>query len=237
MLDVTLRSDRLVKDLLEFLDAKVGRDRYVVAISADHGVCPLPEVARSQGKDAGRVDPKVLRTRANQFLNETFIAGETPADWIEAFVYPWIYLNRGLIKERKLESSKVEEALAAWVAKQPGLQTAYTRTRLMQGPFKDDPIGERVRRSFRPECCGEVTIVVKPYYQVTSLKEGTGHGTPYAYDTHVPLLIYGGNIAAKVCKDAVTPQAGVVILAQALGIKPPSGAEPALPDGVVKVTR
>jgi hypothetical protein len=234
VLDVTLRSDRLIKDLLHYLDAQVGRDRYVLALSADHGICPLPEVAQSRGKKAGRIDQASLKTRANKFLNETFNDGEDPANWIEAAVYPWFYLNRGVLKDRKLESRKVEEALAGWLAKQPGIQTAYTRTRLVQGPIKDDPVGERVRQSFHPDRCGEVTVVTKPYYLMTSLPMGTTHGTPHAYDTHVPLLVYGGGIAAKVHKEAVTPQAAAVILAHALGIKPPRGAEAPLPKGVMK---
>src|SRR5262249_48603372 len=63
VLDVTLHSDRIVRDLLAFLDDKVGRDRYTVALTADHGVCPLPEVSRHQGRDAGRIDPKLLDKR------------------------------------------------------------------------------------------------------------------------------------------------------------------------------
>jgi hypothetical protein len=170
-------------------------------------------------------------------LNETFNKGEDPVNWIEAAVYPWIYLNRGVVKARKLPSRKVEEALAGWLARQPGIQTAYTRTRLLQGPMKDDPIGERVRRSFHPDRCGEVSVVLKPYFLMTSLTTGTTHGTPHAYDTHVPLLVYGSGIAAKVRKEPVTPQAAAVILAHALGIKPPSAAEAPLPEGVVKVSR
>src|SRR5262249_47669925 len=41
VLDVTLRSDLIVKELLDHLDAQVGPGRYVLALTADHGVCPL----------------------------------------------------------------------------------------------------------------------------------------------------------------------------------------------------
>src|SRR5262249_54200850 len=120
------------------------------------------------------------------------------------------------------------------LARQRGVQAAYPRSRLVRGAFKDDPVGERVRQSFHPGPCGEVTVVPKPYYLITEKLTGTLHGTPHAYDTHVPLLVYGAGWAARVRKDAVTPQAAVVILAHALGIKPPSGAKAALPEGVMK---
>src|SRR5207245_7218327 len=72
VLDVTLRSDQVVQRLLDHLDAKVGKGRYVLALTADHGICPLPEVARAQGKDAGRVPVDVLGSRRDALLNQPF---------------------------------------------------------------------------------------------------------------------------------------------------------------------
>jgi hypothetical protein len=237
VLDVTLRTDRLVKELLEYLDARVGQDRYVIAVSADHGVCPLPELVRARGGDAGRVEPISLLLKANRFLNAEFNPKGEPAPFIESAVYPWVYLNTGALKDLKLDRAKVEEALARWLAQQPGIKAAYSRARLLQGPFKDDPIGERVRRSFYPGRSGDVTVVLKPHYLMTPLLTGTTHGTPHPYDTHVPLLVYGAGVRAGVRKDAVTPQAAAVILAHALGIKPPARADVALPEGVLKTGR
>jgi hypothetical protein len=231
--DITLRSDRLMKVLLDFLDDRVGRDRYVLAVTADHGVCPLPEVAQAKGKKAGRISSRVLNARANQYLNERFNAGRATVNFIEAAVYPWVYLNRPVIRRLHLDDNKVEAALAQWLAEQPGIQAAYPHARLNQGPIKDDAIGERVRRSYHPGRSGDVTVVLKPYYLLTTLLTGTNHGTPHAYDTHVPLLVHGGGINAKVRTDAVTPQAAGVILAAALGIKPPADAEAPLPEGVL----
>src|SRR5262249_13524686 len=142
--------------------------------------------------------------------------------------------NRSLIKERKLDPGKVEQALAQWFARQRGIQAAYARTRLLKGPFKNDPIGEKVRISFFPDRSGDVAVVGKPYYLVSSYIAGTTHVSPHAYDTHVPLLIYGSGVSARVRQDAVTPQAAVVILARALGIRPPRGAEAELPAGIFK---
>src|SRR5262249_51855069 len=101
VLDVTLRSDRLVKEILYHLDAKARKGRYVVALSADHGVCPLPEVTRAQGKDAGRAPGGEVK--AEEFLTTTFGKGEGKARWIEATSGLWIYLNRELIRERGLK--------------------------------------------------------------------------------------------------------------------------------------
>ena len=55
-----MTNDQIVKRLLDHLDATVGKDRYILALTADHGICPLPEVSRAQGKDAGRVPAETL---------------------------------------------------------------------------------------------------------------------------------------------------------------------------------
>src|SRR5207249_4347692 len=102
VLDVTLRSDQVVKRLLDHLDAKVGKGRYVVALTADHGVCPLPEVARAQGKDAGRIPADLLGSRAEAFLNKTFAQTEGKARWLVAKTSSAAYLNRALLEQRGL---------------------------------------------------------------------------------------------------------------------------------------
>jgi hypothetical protein len=231
VLDVTLRSDRIVAELLQHLDHTVGHDRYMLVLSADHGVCPLPEVARSQGKAAGRISALMLTGDVERFLARTF--GGEKARWLEATSYPWIYLNRKLLRERQLEASRVEEALAGWLRKQPGIEAAYTRTQLMRGLPGDDPIGQAVWRSFHPDRCGDVAVVLKPYYLPSApLATGTTHGTPHSYDTHVPLLVYGRGVQPGVHRKPVTPQASAAILAQALGIPPPAAAEAPVPEGL-----
>jgi hypothetical protein len=230
VLDVTLRTDLVVRDLLAYLDAKVGEGRYVLALTADHGVCPLPEVARAQGKDAGRIPPSLLKTRANAFLTATF-GGSARTRWVEEAADPWVYLNEEVARAHGLETAKVAEALAAWLKRQPGIQAAYTRAQLLHG-LPPEAVGQSVRRSFYPDRCGDVAVVVKPYYIVWPDQTGTTHGTPHPYDTHVPLLVYGPGVKKGVRRDRVTPQAAAVVLARALGIAPPEKAEVGVPEGL-----
>jgi hypothetical protein len=235
--DVTLRSDLIVKDLLAHLDAKIGKGRYIVAVTADHGVCPLPEVTRSQGKEAARVSPNLLITGAEDFLDRKFGARAGKVRWLEATTEPWLYLNRQLIAQRALKEADVEAALAGWLKGQEGIQAAYTRAQLTAGVPADDTIGKMVQRSFQPDRCGDLYVLLKPYHLLSSpLGTGTTHGTPYAYDTHVPLLVYGPGVRAGARQDAVTPQAAAVILARVLGIKPPTGAEATVPEGLFEAT-
>lgn len=235
--DVTLHSDRLVKELLDHLDKRVGRDRYVVAISADHGICPIPEVASSQGKKAGRVSPQLVTTDALAFLNQRFAAGKAALPWIEEVANGEIYLNRRLLRLLRLDAAVIEAGLGEWLSGQPGVQAAFTRTEMLRGANKN-PLAEMVRLSFDSERSGDVTVVLQPYHLLSPpisprlAAYRTTHGSPHPYDTHVPLLVYGAGIRPVVHEERVSPQAVVPILARALGIPPPKGCEAPLPDGV-----
>jgi hypothetical protein len=230
VMDVTLRADRILKGLLDHLDAKVGKGRYVLVMTADHGVCPIPEVSRSKGKDAARIPLTLVARQAEAFLEKTFVKeGEGEVHCVEAAYEDSIYFNRAWMRASGLEPAKVEAALASWFKEQPYVQTAYTRTELLKGPPRDDAVARMVRKSYYPDRSGDVMVVVKPYYLITSFLTGTMHGTPHTYDTHVPFLVYGPGVQAGVRRDAVTPQASAAILARGLGIKPPAECEAPVP--------
>ena len=235
VMDVTLRSDRIVADLLSYLDAKVGQGQYTVALSADHGIGPLPEVSRQQGKPAARIDTTVLSKDAEELLEQTFgKANEEKTRWIMDATYPWIYLNREVIQEHGLDEAEVEDALVRWLKQQPGFLTAYSRTQLLRGLDEHDALGAQVRRSFYPDRSGDVEAVLKPFYLCTSLLTGTHHGTPHAYDTHVALFVFSPGIQPGTHPEAVTPQAIAAILSRVLDLAPPQGAEAPVPEGLFK---
>ena len=231
VLDVTLRADLVVKGLLDELDAKVGKGRYVMVLSADHGVCPLPEVSLKQGREARRVIPSLLQQGAEDFLQKTFgKENDHGGPAVEKMVDQYVYLSRSWMKGRELDPSRVEAALAGWLTEQSGVQAAYTRTQLTKEIPADDATGRMVKRSFYPDRGGDVVIVVKPYCLLNSRLLGTFHGSPQPYDTSVPLVVYGPGVRPGVRDDAVIPQAVASILAHALGVAPPEGAEAGVPE-------
>ena len=233
VLDVTLRSDKLLADFLAFLDREVGKGKYLLALTADHGICPLPEATATSGTFAVRIPAKKLLAGAQEHLRTTFDKGAEKSLWIENASPPWIYLNQNLIAARGLRSAEVEKVLADYLAKQEGIYRTYTRADLA-GEFPEtDPIGRRMKHSYYAERSGDVGIVIAPYCLLTeNFKWGTTHGSPHAYDTHVPLLIYGSGIQPGIHREPVTPQAVASIFAAAAGIKPPKRAAYPVPEGL-----
>jgi predicted AlkP superfamily pyrophosphatase or phosphodiesterase len=233
-LDVTLRTDRELQRLLLFLDDKVGKGNYVVALTADHGVCPLAEVARAQGHKAGRLEPRLMVRKAEDYLQRKY--GKSSAPAVEMLVLHDLYLGQTWLRAKGLKREEVEKELAAWAREQPQVEAAYTRTELMHpAREEDDILRRRVRRSFDAERNGDVIVVLKPYHYFWDyFKGGTTHGSPHDYDRHVPLLVMGPGVRGGVSKEEVTPQSAAVILAKLLGIQPPASAEVGVPKGLFK---
>ena len=246
VLDVTLRSDALLKDLLGYLDDKVGKDNYYFALSADHGVCPLPEFAHENGIKAGRVEPTVLTTQAEIFLNGKYLEEGKKAPWL---ILPkrgnsWVYFNYATLDELKLKRSDVEKALADWYKTQAGVEQAFTRTELMREEAKEQTeLFRQVQRSFHPDCSGDVMVILKPYhiFSESPAKNPTKnpsyratHGMPHSYDTHVPLMVMGPRIEPGVRDTKIAPQAMASIVAEALNVPAPKDATYRLPEGLFK---
>jgi hypothetical protein len=241
VLDATLRTDEILRLLMSYLDEKVGKGRWVLVLTADHGVCPLPEVTRKKEpkKDARRMLAGLKLAEAEKVLDHLFRAKQKKAEslgkWVEASTNNMLYLNRKRLAARGATEAEVSRVLAAWVAAQPGVAAAYSREQI-EGPEEDDPILRRVKRSYYRERSGDVTYVVEPYCLMGDVIKmgavGTTHGTPYDYDTHVPLMVIGPGIATGVKSQRVSPEAAAVILAKALGVPAPEKAAVEVPKGV-----
>lgn len=235
VLDITLRTDVMIKELLELLDAQVGEGRYVVVLTADHGVCPLPEAAKPRGKDGGRVESKDFKKAADEYLAGA-LGGEKRAEgdksapgWVASLSGNMLYLDHRKVKAKGHTVAAAAARLAAWAVKQPGIQAALTRAAL--AAETDDPLVRQWRRSFHPDEAGDVMLVVKPGWYFSG-KTGTTHGSPHEYDTHVPLVVYGPGVKAGVRKGRVSPEAAAAVVARALGVAAPAKAAVGVPEGL-----
>ncbi len=231
VLDITLNADRCVAKLLTMLDEKVGPGKYVVALSADHGICPIPEVSAARGLDAKRLKPGDLRKQIEELLDERHgkREGET-SKWIDSDAFPWVYLNHRKIAARNLDPKLVANGLAFWVRKQPWALAAYTRAEIEATDDTADPLARRMKKAYNPTRSGDLGLVLKPYYLSTDYETGTTHGSPHSYDTHVPLLFFGPGMPAQKSADAVTPQAIAAVFAKAAGVKPAATLDAPVPN-------
>jgi predicted AlkP superfamily pyrophosphatase or phosphodiesterase len=184
--DHLLRLDRLLQDFFRHLDATVGPDNYIAMLTADHGFMPAPEFTAQQGLRSGRIVGSQLLARVNAGLEEEFGAGK----WV-SFSGASLLLDRQLMVQQRVDPDELAEAARELLLEEPGIAAAYTRGELARGSRFDAPFFGAMQRAWHPDVSGDVQFIVKPYWMFLSSTAIATHGSPYPYDTHVPILAWG----------------------------------------------
>ncbi len=216
--DITIRTDRLIGKLLEFVNSRVGLDNVIVVFTADHGVAPVPERMREQRGPAGRLTAKTILNTVEAALDKRFGAG----DWVIGSKGPDPYLNRELIAARGLAQAEVERAAADAVRALPHVARVYTREQLLKGYAASDQVGRRVLNGFYAPRAPDIVTILDPYFIDSA--SGTTHGSPYGYDAHVPLVLMGPGIKPGVYHVRAASNDIAPTLAALLWIEPPGGS-------------
>lgn len=190
--DHLLQLDRHLAAFFEFLDQQVGRDNYVLALTADHGFADTPEWASTQGRDAGRFSVGPSLAIVNSALKARFGVDKLARDFSAA----GLLLNERLILESGLDYAQVQSAAREELLKLPGVATVFTREQLLSDD-RSTPYLEAMRKSYDPTRAASLQIVLKPNWLMSWRPGGSSHGTPYEYDQHVPLLFWGPSYVGR----------------------------------------
>jgi predicted AlkP superfamily pyrophosphatase or phosphodiesterase len=186
--DIALKTDRTIGNLLSLVDKTVGLQRTIVALTADHGVAPVPEALVERGLPGGRMTTKDLFDPIQQALVAKYGAG----NWFLATAGSSPYLNYELIAKMQLDPVEVRRVAAAAATRVPHVARVYTRDQLLSGAVASDRVGSRILRGFNAQRSGDLEIVLEPYWMRQA--QGTTHGSPYNYDAHIPLILMGARI-------------------------------------------
>jgi len=219
--DHVLQLDRLLQSFWQDLDAKVGKDQYVVVLTADHGFMPNVEYTAQQGQPSGRVDSTQTLANINRGLEAQF----GPGKWLLGNSGSALLLDKTLLASKGQSAQVVAEVARALLLAEPGFAAAYTRAELLSGSRAGEPLFNPMRKSWHAEVSGDVQYVLKPNWMYAGRAVAT-HGSPYAYDTHVPILAYGpawigrGRVDTRVEAVDIAPT-----LAGLLGIDAPAASE------------
>jgi predicted AlkP superfamily pyrophosphatase or phosphodiesterase len=220
VLDVTVQTDRQLSRFFRFLARSVpgGLQSVTIVLTADHGVAPIASAMQKAGFPAGGL--KVGKDTVQQALEAKF----GPGAWVQDMVETNVYLDRKAFEDKGIDFGKAETAAAEALREEPGVYAAYTRGQILDGRLPGTDIGRRVARSFHPKVSGDVVVVSDPFWMPGSIV-GTTHGTPYAYDTAVPLLLAGAGIKPGRYTQRVSTLDIAPTLSDLLGILQPSGCE------------
>ncbi len=216
MRSMALELDRSLAEFFDFLGHQIGMANVWMALSADHGIAPLPDFAKTLRLPAANLDAKALRVHINSLLSQKYAK---KADYLLDFDYPLAGLNEDAFAGHKEADA---EADAGQAMKQVGLAGYFTKSQLARGETPATEIGRRYAHSYSPEGGWYVMGVPIPFNVGTT--KGTDHATPFSYDTHVPLAFYGLAFQPGIYRTHAEPVDLAVTLASLLGINAPAKA-------------
>jgi predicted AlkP superfamily pyrophosphatase or phosphodiesterase len=217
--DILVRLDKDLGDLFAYLDTRIGRRNYVVALSSDHGVVPTPEDMQKTGADSGVLHLAELQERMEKALEPFNFAKPAIARITSSDVYfaPNVYEQ---LKQNPNAMRAVTEAALA----QPGVAEIFRAEQLQNRPATRSPTRRALADGYFPGRSGDLFIVPKPYWLMDrtpagkARSYGTSHGAPYNYDQNVPLLFMGFGIRHGEYFDEVTPADLAPTLAALCGV-------------------
>lgn len=237
-MDITLRVDQQIAKLLDFVQARVGLSNTLIAFTADHGVSPIPEQAAALGLGGARVKTPDILAAIHAALTARYNPkGKSPdpsSDYIykynyfgaitEAFINGNIYFNYDALKRDNVDLEEISKVAAAAALTIPGVARSFTRAQLLRGETSiTDPIERRVVHGFNPARSGDVVIIGEPYKYLGDTITAT-HGSPYSYDTHVPVIIMGTGIVPGRYLEPASPADIAPTLSALLRVTAPSSA-------------
>lgn len=196
VVDMYLRLDKNIADLLKFLDQKVGQGKYVVFLTADHGVGNVAQELIDRKIPSGYFNSGQMRTDLKNYLGNYFPG----KDLIENISNNQVIFN-GDIFDTNPRNSGIDliiatELISRYLMTLDGIANVYTESVLRSAQYDEGGIKGMVVRGHHPTRSGSLVYVLEQGWYSSGSKQGASHGSPYTYDTHVPILFYGAGIKA-----------------------------------------
>jgi predicted AlkP superfamily pyrophosphatase or phosphodiesterase len=212
--DIYAHLDCTIGELLDRLDMLVGRDQYVVALTADHGVTPLPEQLVVDGHDAGRLNLEVIKGVVERRLYAAWGRGK----FLSAVNGTNVYFAPGVYERLKASPATLLNVTAR-LAALPGVQQVFRSEQLRNGAHSSDRLLRAAALSYVPDRSGDLVLALKPGWMLSAT--GTTHGSANPDDQRIPIVFYGRGIKAGRYTDAATPADVAPTLAELCGMPIP----------------
>ena len=217
MHQMALDLDRDLADFINFLGHQIGLADVWIALSADHGVSAVPDDAKKLRIPAANLDISKLESQINAALTAKFSPGH-PAQFMK-LDYPQAWIDPDAFTAAHVHERDAETAVGE-AMKQVGLRDYYTKSQLAAGEVPNTALGRKYLNSYSPE--GSWYVLGVPDIYTIGPGKGTDHTSPYNYDTHVPLLLFGIPFQAGTYRTSVEPIDLTPTLASLLGINAPT---------------
>ena len=193
--DMYIRLDKNIEDLLKTLDEKVGVDNYTLFVSADHAVADVPQYLRDNKIPAGYFYESNVQANLEAYLQKYFPG----SDLIDDISNNQVFINQKAFGGSDPKASGIDlivatELITKYFMATDGVANVYSEHILRQADYDEGGIKGMVVRGFHPKRSGDLAYVLEPGWFDAYRIQGTTHGSPYSYDTHIPMLFFGKGI-------------------------------------------
>lgn len=184
--DMYLRLDNDLSDFFDFLDSYVGKGEYTVMLTADHGAAEVAQFSIDKNLPGGYFDMQGNKKLLEQILLDYDSIGLAMIEKLEG---NQVHINRENTKSAGLDLGDLTAYLAYEISRMPGIYAAYSSEKVRTAGSAEFPI-RNLQRGLHPTLAGDVVFVMESGW-ISYGSVGTTHGSPWMYDQHVPLLLYG----------------------------------------------
>ena len=146
---------------------------------------------------------------------------------IEGYDHPYLYLTSDIINDPDIDLAALETTIAKELVAFPAVSYAVPSTSLERGTVPDNGLTRAVLNNYNAARSGNIYVVFNPGWFINDLdglSVAVVHGSPWRYDTYVPILFAGNGIKPQTVSRRVHTVDVALTLATAVGTKPPSGA-------------
>lgn len=214
--DVVLQLDKTLGELLKYVDDEVGLEHTLIVLSADHGMAEMPEYMNEQGMEVGRIYSEDVVNMADSIGRKIYGLDHLA----KSFYRPSLYLNTDLIASSGLSVDEVEDTIAKELTKMEGISTALSKGQILG--LSIDPIHLKIKNNYHPDRSGNIYVAQEPYWFLFEKGPiGVMHGSPWDYDTHVPIIFSGPGIPYQRVDRLVHPTDIAPTLSDYLGLSAP----------------
>ncbi len=217
--DTYIRLDTDLGKILKLIDNKVGYENTVVFITADHGVVSEPHELLKRNIPGGYFNSIIMKKELSKYLDTTYGEG----DWIDNYSNNQLFLNHDLIEEKNINMQEIQRKSAHFFLKYKWVKNTYTATQLNENEYQSS-FHTLVQRGFNQKRSGDVVVSLQTgWLKLYWRNGGTTHGSCYSYDTHVPLIFWGGKIPQGKTDRKVNIRDIAPTISTLLGISYPNG--------------
>ncbi len=217
--DYYLRLDAYVGEFLAYLDEHVGKDSYVLALTADHGALPLPEEAVLRGfHSARRVLAETYRAQVTAAVAPVLSRLGLPGSALTFIDQDGVWLEASA----GVQPAALHTAVAEALRNLDFVADAFTAAELAGPPDQSRPFFGAYQRSYFATRSPDVQLRFKQWHLVDARAQGTSHGSPYSYDTDVPLLFFGAGVRPGLHERPAGTVDLAPTLAELLGLRAPA---------------